>query len=180
MYRALSLLCRASTVTLSVCIVAMTAIMVTLVVTRYVFAFSAPWSEEATRFLMVWMVMLGGAILVLFDDHITLYILVEKLGPRMRLLQAIAVRLVIAGVSAVTAWTGYEFAFSMAGVIAPGSGVSMAVPTIAVPISMTLITLFALLLILRDLAAHFGRTGPRMPRQSDHMDGSFRPAEDPE
>lgn len=37
---------------------------------RYVFLLSAPWLEELTRFLMIWMVMLGTAYAVKTRQHI--------------------------------------------------------------------------------------------------------------
>ena len=177
--RSLTRFCVVSGFLLFVCLLSMTVVMNSLVVTRYVFSYSAPWAEEATRFLMVWLVMLGGAILMLFDDHISLNVFVGKLGPRARLVQAILVRSVVAAVAALTAWTGYGFTVSMLTVEAPGLGISVFWPTLAIPLSMTLITAFALLLIWRDVATLFGiRLRGELPRQSDFMDGSFKPIED--
>lgn len=178
MPRILKTFCRLITIILFFCMLGMVATMVSLVVTRYLFSYSPSWSEEVTRFLMVWMVMLGGAVLVLFDDHITLYMFVEKLGRRGRLVQAIFVRGIIVAVSAVTAWTGWKFALSMWVVTAPGTQWPMFFPTVAVPVSFTLITLFAMLLIIRDVAHLLGRPPQPLPKQGDFMYGSFRPAEE--
>lgn len=176
----LSLICRVITVLLFVCIAGMTLIMMSLVLSRYLFSYSAPWSEEATRYLMVWMVMMGGAVLVLFDDHITLHLLAGKLGPRQALVHNILVRAVVCTVSLITAWTGYGFAFSMWNVMAPGSGLRMTIPIISIPICMTLAAAFALLLIVRDLMSLFGKTPPNIPEQSTYMDTSFRPIDEGE
>lgn len=40
------------------------------VITRYVLQVSAPWLEELTRFLMIWMIMLGCAYAVRTRQHI--------------------------------------------------------------------------------------------------------------
>jgi TRAP-type C4-dicarboxylate transport system permease small subunit len=40
------------------------------VITRYVLQLSAPWLEELTRFLMIWMIMLGCAYAVRTRQHI--------------------------------------------------------------------------------------------------------------
>lgn len=180
MYRLLAPLCRIITVVLFISIVGMTVVMVSLVLTRYLLSYSPSWSEEATRYLMVWLVMLGGAVLVLFDDHIALHLFAQKIGPRLRLVQGVFIRSVVLLVGLLAAWTGFGFAFSMNDVIAPGSGLPMTVPILAVPVGMSLIAFFALLLILRDLAILFGMTPPVIPQQSDFMDGSFRPLEDEE
>ena len=177
MFRGLGLLCRAISVALFLCIFGMTVVMVSLVLTRYLLSYSPSWSEEATRYMMVWLVMLGSAVLVLFDDHIALHIFAQKLGPKQQIGQAILARLFVLLVGVTTAWTGYDFAFSMSDVTAPGSGLPMTVPILAVPVGMTLMAIFAFLLILRDLMVLFGAKITGMPQQSDFMDGSFRPAE---
>jgi len=126
MYRILSLFCRTVQTILFFCMLGMTVIMVSLVITRYFFSYSPSWSEEVPRYLMVWMVMLGASVLVLFDDHITLYMFAEKLGRRARLFQTIFVRVIVAAVGAVTTWTGFKFANSMWVVTAPGTQWPMA------------------------------------------------------
>ena len=171
----LNLLCRTTQVVLFACMLGMIVIMVSLVFTRYVFSWSPSWSEEVTRYLMIWMVMLGASTLALFDDHITLYALVEKLGPHARLIQAILVRLIVGTVCALTAWTGFKFAHSMWVVIAPGTQWPMTIPTVSIPIAMTLISLFSVLLVVHDILKLSGRTPNVLPAQSDYMDGSFRP-----
>ena len=177
MDRWLDRICAAISLLLFICLTIMTAVMVSLVLTRYLFSWSPSWSEETTRYLMVWMVMLGGAVLVLFDDHIALHILADRLGKRARMIQMILIRLVIASVCAVTAWKGYGFAVSMWTVFAPGLGIPMFWPTVAIPVSMTLALVFSLLLILRDARIlPGGAPGFDIPRQSDFMDGSFKPA----
>lgn len=41
------------------------------VLTRYVFEYSTPWLAELTRFMMIWMVMIGAAYAVRTRQHIT-------------------------------------------------------------------------------------------------------------
>lgn len=157
---------------------AMVCITNGLIFSRYALSFSPAWSEEVTRYLMVWMVMLGGAVLTLFQDHITLYLVVDKLGPRGRALHKIVVNVVVCAVAVVTAWTGFGFALSMTDIRSPGSGLSMAIPTMSIPVSMVLIAAFAALHILRGIReVAGGRPGP-LPLQSDYMSSTFKPAED--
>jgi len=44
-----------------ICVAAMLVVQVTL---RYCFSYSLPWPEEASRYLMIWVVMLSGSLLV--------------------------------------------------------------------------------------------------------------------
>lgn len=178
MSKALGAICATISVLLFCLMLGMVVIMNSLVVTRYVFSWSPSWTEEVTRYAMVWMVMLGAGVLALFEDHITLYLFNEKLGPRSRAIVNTLIRLLIAGVSGLVAWTGFKFAFSMSNILAPGSQMSMMVPTIAVPIGATLISVFSLLLIWNDLRRRGGAHAAVVPDQKRYMDGSFRPTAD--
>lgn len=47
----------------------------TQVLTRYIFEYSTPWLEELTRFLMIWMILLGTSLAVKLDKHISIDVL---------------------------------------------------------------------------------------------------------
>ena len=176
MERSLNTVCRLISVVMFFLMLGMVVVMNSLVVTRYLFSFSPSWTEEVTRYAMVWMVMLGAGVLALFEDHITLYLFADKLKPRARKLLQNGVRLLVAFISAVVAWTGYKFAFSMANILAPGSQMSMTIPTIAIPIGASLICLFSIILIWNDLHAALGGATVAVPPQNRYMDGSFKAA----
>lgn len=42
------------------------------VITRYVFFYSIVWSEEVTRYLMVWLTFIGAALAICKQDHISI------------------------------------------------------------------------------------------------------------
>lgn len=178
MARILLAFCRAVSWLQLALLLIMLGVMASLVFTRYLFSYSPPWSEELTRFAMIWMVMLGGSVLALFDDHITLTVFVDKLGPRLRFLQTLAVRIIMLATSAVVAYKGIKFADGMSGVVAWGLNIKMTVPAYSVSIGFGLILIFNAILLVDELLALFGRQTRLVPRQSDVMDGSFRPQDD--
>jgi len=45
-------------------------IMFVQVILRYIFSVAIPWGDEAVRYLIIWVVMLSGSILVKHDDLI--------------------------------------------------------------------------------------------------------------
>jgi len=179
MGKALGTICGLISILMFLLMLGMVVVMNSLVVTRYIFSFSPSWTEEVTRYAMVWMVMMGAAVLALYEDQITLYIFSEKLNPRVRKILQNAIRFLVAAISAIVAWTGFKFAFSMTNILAPASQMSMTIPTIAVPLGATLISLFSLVLIWNDLRRMIGKPSVEIPEQTRFMDGSFRPA-DPE
>jgi len=52
------------------CLIAISLIVVVAVLFRYVFFNSIPWSEELTKFLMMWMVYFGVAAVSLNGEHL--------------------------------------------------------------------------------------------------------------
>ena len=59
--------------------------MVTIeVVLRYIFSHSLIFTEELSRYMMVWIVFLGGAIAVRDGAHIRITVLENRLSVRMR------------------------------------------------------------------------------------------------
>ncbi|NMC31176.1 MAG: TRAP transporter small permease [Veillonellaceae bacterium] len=62
----------------------MVVIVFANVVTRYYLHFSLAWSEEVTRFMLVWLVFLGSFLAYINDEHLGLDILVKKLPPLVR------------------------------------------------------------------------------------------------
>lgn len=61
---------KAEAVILAAIMLIISALVFSQVVTRYVLQVSTPWLEELTRFLMIWMVMLGCAYAVRTRQHI--------------------------------------------------------------------------------------------------------------
>ena len=59
------------------------------VVTRYYLHFSLAWSEEVTRFMLVWLVFLGSFLAYINDEHLGLDIVVKKMPPTLRKIVAV-------------------------------------------------------------------------------------------
>lgn len=163
-------LCRLVTLVITLLMIVMVVVMVSLVALRYGFSYSPSWSEEVTRFSLVWMVMLGGAILVLFEDHLRLDLGDRLLPPIGRKLQRLYIQVVIFVPCAFIAVHSINFAASQTSVMASGIRISLFVPSLAVPVGMILIcicsAMVALKIIFTDL---LGRADIELPDQRKHM-----------
>jgi len=122
--------------------VVMTAVMTLLVVTRNFFDFSFPWSEEITRFMMIWLVFLGAAVLVNRDDHIALDALPKILSGWRRF----ALMVFIRSVTIVALVLLFSQAILITGTraltLSPALGLSLAWIYVAIPISAALMVVF--------------------------------------
>ena len=66
------------------CAATIVAVVTIEVVLRYIFGLSLIFTEELARYLMVWIVFLGGALAVKDDSHIRINLLVKRLSPGLR------------------------------------------------------------------------------------------------
>lgn len=80
-FRLLSRLVESMVILIAGLIVAIVTAEVTL---RYLFSHSMIFTEELSRYLMVWIVFLGSALAIRDGSHIRIQILVNRLGPRMQ------------------------------------------------------------------------------------------------
>lgn len=137
--------------------VVMAAVMCALVLTRYVFLYSPPWSEELTVYLMVWNAMLGSAALVLFNDHIALLFAVDAMPPRMRRVAAAIAQICVLIAAVLIAVYGYGFMNRMSDSMSMGLGISMRWSTMALPVGGALMTVAALLRVVDSFLRLAGR-----------------------
>ncbi len=178
MVASLRAVCRAASVVMVLLLLLMVVVMNALVVTRYAFSYSAPWTEEVTRYAMVWMVMLGAGVLTLFDDHIALNLVADRLPRRVRPWQRLFVQLCVLAAGLLITWEGVRFALGMRSVMSTAIGVSMVHAAVAVPIGALIISAFAAVRVVVELADIVGARPPSLPDQFEFMDNSFKPVAD--
>ncbi|MCX7567959.1 TRAP transporter small permease [Sulfitobacter sp. F26169L] len=169
--------CTVFSVLMRVMLAVMFAIFIALVITRYFFSYSPSWSEEVSRFLLVWISMLGAAVLVVYQDHFALHMLVQKLSPKMKLVHSLVVQMVILIVCAVVFYYGIFFAFDARDVFASGSGLSMFWPKLSIPVGMGLMIFYVLVSIVDIIRLLGGAEQSIVPPQTLFMDSTFRQTE---
>jgi TRAP-type C4-dicarboxylate transport system permease small subunit len=116
---------------------------------RYVFEISAPWTEEAARYLMIWMALLASGLAFKNGDHFNIDFLTRRAGPRLRVSLSLWMSL-IAGlfILSIILW-GISFAKLGFFTTAPGLQISMFLPYLAVPVGGVLMLLNLTCFILR-------------------------------
>lgn len=129
----------------------MTVLITWQVVARYVFGNSLTFSEEVSRFSMVWMAMLGTAYAYRHGSLIAVDILGTAGGPAF----GRALRILIAAISCIFAWVllkqGLNITERVSVQTAPSTRVSMAWLYAAMPAGALLIMLNAVAIIADEL-----------------------------
>lgn len=128
---------------------------------RYALGFSITWSEEMSRFLMVWVSMLGGAVAARRHLHVGFESLTNALPRRARTgVQVLGVVIALA-IFAVMAWYGVVLAAFNMGQLSAALQWPMGIPYAAVPVGAVLLVLFLLEDLGRLLTGEAGAAGGR-------------------
>lgn len=130
---------------MAVALVVMLGSMLYQVFGRYVLDHAPSWSEELSRYLMVWLTMLGSSAVLRSGGHISVTTLTDSLSPG-----ALAVVLglrdaALVATSGILAWWGVLFA-EMNGVQESAAmEIPMSIPYAALPVGALLIVVVVLL-----------------------------------
>lgn len=117
---------------------------------RYLFNESLPWVQETTRFLFLWMVMLGSAAACARGAHIAFDMLIERVPPAA----ARALRFIVLGAMltflGVVAVTGTELVVRNIGQRTAVLGLPIAAVYASVPLGAALGFIGCLIAAMRD------------------------------
>ncbi len=115
---------------LALCAILLALVGVTFaqVLFRYVLQMSLSWSEEAARFLLMWMASLSAAYAFKTRSHFALRFVVDRLAPTAQRRVEMLVTAVVITFLGVFAWQALKFTLEVRTMVAPATGISMAIP----------------------------------------------------
>lgn len=93
------------------------------------------WTEEAARFFLIWMIMLGAAIAVRVRGHFDIDLLPEPKTPRGKIIARLFVDIVVAAFGTAFFWISSNYAFDARTEVSEITEMSMALMYVAFPIS---------------------------------------------
>jgi TRAP-type C4-dicarboxylate transport system permease small subunit len=95
------------------------------VVSRYVLGRTPAWTEEAARYLAIWVVLLTSALAIEFRAHIAVDLVLARLPRRLRILTTSVGWLGILLFLVVFVYEGVQLLGIAAGQVTPGLGIPM-------------------------------------------------------
>src|SRR5699024_9713001 len=78
------------------------------VVARFVIGQPLIWSDELARFILIWMVFIGAAIVSYDDKHLSVELFQEKMSPKVKLITSLLMRALILVFLAVTIYSSID------------------------------------------------------------------------
>ena len=146
------LVCFVCSTVVTVSLSAISAILFAAVTSRYFLNNPITWAEDATCFLLVWMVLAGSVVAMRKRDHVAIDLLVEKLPPIINQILKIAVTLTILYVCWFMVWHGVSFTkMGMQRIIPSMDWLKFGYAYLALPVGFFLLALICLELLVDDL-----------------------------
>ena len=128
----------------------MSAIVIVQVFSRYIFNFSFVWAEELVRYMMIWMVMIGSALVQIKNEHIRIDFFPILAGPRGRRIMEIFFRLCTLALLAIITYKGFKVSYFNRLFESSGLRINMVWPTLAIPLGAILIGSYTLVGLVTD------------------------------
>jgi TRAP-type C4-dicarboxylate transport system permease small subunit len=153
MKRILRLLYFIERLEINICILlllGMTSVVILQVFSRYLFNYSFVWSEELVRYFMIWMVMIGAALVQSKNDHIRLDFFPMLAGPRGRRVMETIFRLCILVFVVIITIKGIKITYFNRLFESSGLRISMLWPNIALPLGGILIGVYTAKALAQD------------------------------
>ena len=145
---------------LGVALLVMVALNVINAVCRYVFGIVFTGADEVLVFMMIWLVMLGLILVTANRSNIALDFLVQRTGPRTRLVLAIFQHGVMTVTCAFATFYCWAFVSRVAaiGQTSMALGLPMAIPHFALVVGFAGTTIVAAFLVVSDVAELMDRS----------------------
>ncbi len=140
----------------AILLAAIVLIVLTQIVTRYLLHISISWPEELARYLLVWLMFLGGAAAGARLQQITVDMLTSIVPRRVKVAFDVVATLASLLAIVILVWAGQPLFGPAASVVSPATGIEMRWVYLAMPVGGALLGLF----VLRDAGRLLRRRPP--------------------
>ena len=135
----------------STCLAMMVLIVALQVAVRYVFVGSISWSEEITRYLMIYMAFAGMSVALKQGAHVKLELLVERFPRKVRWAISLFINMLVLVFMFIVLWYSFIMVQRDSPQESPALQISMAIPLLAVPLGYILMSLQLILKIYKQV-----------------------------
>jgi TRAP-type C4-dicarboxylate transport system permease small subunit len=147
--RAGDLINRVTEYVIAAMMAAMTIIIALQVFYRYVLNDPLSWTEEISRYLMIWICFLGSAMALKYGEHISVTFLQERLPLRIRQVVGYGIGLTVLAFFSLATWEGVLMTIQVSEQQAPATWISMAWAYSCIPVGCSFMMFHALVHLIR-------------------------------
>jgi len=131
----------------------MVVLIVIQVFARYGMGSSLSWSEETSRYLFIWVVMLGTVIGVHDGSHVAVEFILKRLPPMLHKLATLGFTLCLLVLAAVMVMYGSVLAAKVYTQLSPATRVPMSYVYASVPVCSAIMIVHLLVQLMKNLGS---------------------------
>jgi TRAP-type C4-dicarboxylate transport system permease small subunit len=151
---------RIAEVLCAVMVLAMTLVVATQVICRYLLGASLTWSEEASRYLLVWITFLGGSIAFKRGMHTGFDAVVRALSPGARRATVLVTLLAIVTFLIIVGLKGMQLALFNMAQRSPAMRLPMGTVYLAIPTGCFIMLVYAAYQFVQIVRKRSDGSGP--------------------
>ena len=121
---------------------AMTLVVVLGILARYVFLVSIPWTEELSRYLMIWTSFFAFGVAYRRGELILVRLLIDRLPPKLIRLAAFVSNLLCSFFLVLVIVYGWRLCLANSSQVSPAARIPMSFIYSAIPVGCTICLLF--------------------------------------
>lgn len=118
---------------------------------------SLAWSEEATRYLLIWSTMFGAGCVYKHSGHISITLLQDSVPAKVKNLLSILVHVLCIIVFALIVWNGIKYFGKQGNQLSPAMRIPMRYVYTCIPIGCAIMVVHALDAVFQNLLGLFGK-----------------------
>lgn len=122
-----------------------------------IFFTSLAWSEEATRYLLIWSTMLGAGCVYKHGGHISITLLQDIAPKRVREIMQILVHIACMVLFVLIVWYGIQYYGRQGNQLSPAMRLPMRYVYTCIPIGALVMAIHACYAVLQHVLALFGK-----------------------
>lgn len=132
---------------------AMSILIIVQVFSRFVINLPIHWSEEVSRYLMIYIVFIGASLAMRHNKLISVELLPEMVNENKRRIITIIIMVISIVFFVILFKQGIDILGRVKGQSSAGLGISMAIPYAAIPIGSVLLALNSLAAVFVELTS---------------------------
>jgi TRAP-type C4-dicarboxylate transport system permease small subunit len=136
------------TILLGILLAIMSIVIIFQVFSRYLLSLPLPWSEELSRYIMIYTVFFGAALALRYQKLIAVEVLAEKLSWKNRRILKTVVNLISIAFFILLLVKGIEMMTKVHLQISPALQLPMSIPYASIPIGAILLIMNAVAVII--------------------------------
>ena len=134
----------------AICLMSVLAIcVIAQVICRYALGAPLTWSEELARYMQIWMVMLGSAVMMRKGGHLAIDLVTASLPPKVKRVTDFLVYISIIVFFSIVVWQGVPVSINALKQHSPAMQINMGYVYMALPVGGALVLMETVIRFVR-------------------------------